>query len=267
MLNIHCILLGVVALKGAASMAVMDDEWHLRLLKRQAPGTPAYNCHDNCGQAITASRKDGHCQNDAFLTDYANCLQCSGPDNQDIWKYYSFTLTGAGSECGLSTTPLSGPQPDVGPAVSAGGQIPSGVQGSTTTAPATSVGLTTREEPEPEPTQSSTEAQSATSTKPPVETTTTTVPPAPTVTTAITSETAAATTTTAVPATEYPTYIAPATSSTSKPVVITPTYGAGNGTTTTIPTPPSYTGGANSNFVFANGFFIFISAASAVLLS
>lgn len=74
------------------------------------------------GQAIIQARNsDDVCTDDIFLTDYQNCLQCSGPDNVDIWRYYGGTLTTAASSCGLSTTPLSGEQPDVGPAIPAGG--------------------------------------------------------------------------------------------------------------------------------------------------
>ncbi|KAK6535903.1 hypothetical protein TWF281_000154 [Arthrobotrys megalospora] len=178
MLNAQLILLGAIALKGVAGVAIMDDEWHLKLLKRQAPGTPAYNCHDNCGQAITASRRENHCDDNVFNTNYANCLQCSGPDNYNIWRYYGFTLTGAGEACGLSTTPLSGKQEDVPPALPAGGVIPSGVD-TTTAPPATTttaeptVDPTTTEPPattdEPEPTEPEPTVPPTTTAEPTVE--------------------------------------------------------------------------------------------------
>ncbi|KAF2031752.1 hypothetical protein EK21DRAFT_11325, partial [Setomelanomma holmii] len=75
------------------------------LLKRQAPGTPSYNCHDNCGTAITLSRQTDKCNIDAFKTNYNNCLECAGPDNYNIWRMYGNTLSAAGSSCGLSTEP------------------------------------------------------------------------------------------------------------------------------------------------------------------
>lgn len=55
------------------------------------------------------------CTEAAFTWYYNNCLQCSGPDNYNIWDYYRGTghLDSAGASCGLRTTPLSGKQPDV----------------------------------------------------------------------------------------------------------------------------------------------------------
>lgn len=57
------------------------------------------------------------CKDGAFLIDYKNCLQCAGPDNENIWTYYGNILTKAATTCGLSTEPLAGKQQDVGPAV------------------------------------------------------------------------------------------------------------------------------------------------------
>ncbi|ORY55476.1 uncharacterized protein BCR38DRAFT_124869 [Pseudomassariella vexata] len=107
----------------AARVSASTDQLQLfsRLLKRQEPGTPAYDCHNNCGQAIIEARQsDDVCTDDIFLTDYANCLQCSGPDNENIWQYYGTTLKTAAASCGLSTTPLSGEQDAVGEAIIAG---------------------------------------------------------------------------------------------------------------------------------------------------
>ena len=37
----------------AASLSTAEgDELSAMLLKRQAPGTPEYNCHDNCGKTL-----------------------------------------------------------------------------------------------------------------------------------------------------------------------------------------------------------------------
>ncbi|KAI1083135.1 hypothetical protein F5B20DRAFT_528709 [Whalleya microplaca] len=103
------------------SASTEELQFFSRLLKRQEPGSPAYNCHDNCGQAIIQARNSKDvCTDETFLTDYKNCLQCSGPDNEDIWQYYGNTLTKSAQPCGLSTTPLTGDQPDVGAAVAAG---------------------------------------------------------------------------------------------------------------------------------------------------
>ncbi|KAI1143543.1 hypothetical protein F5Y05DRAFT_408988 [Hypoxylon sp. FL0543] len=114
--------LGVVLAATAVSASTDELQLFARLLKRQEPGSPAYNCHDNCGQAIIQGRSSSDvCHDDIFLSDYKACLQCAGPDNQDIWQYYGGTLTKDATSCGLSTTPLSGKQPDVGPAVPASG--------------------------------------------------------------------------------------------------------------------------------------------------
>ncbi|KAK6358544.1 hypothetical protein TWF730_007873 [Orbilia blumenaviensis] len=119
------------ALMSAVAAAPLDNpNWPGVLLKRQAPGTPLYNCHDNCGQAVAGSRKPapGFCSSPAFLHNYANCIQCSGPDNNNIWHYYSGTLVAAvTTNCtayGFPTTPDSGVQPPVGPAIPDGGVWP-----------------------------------------------------------------------------------------------------------------------------------------------
>lgn len=125
---------GLIALASASIHS--EDAKFSALLKRQAPGTPSYNCHDNCGwsfdvfvrsmtdktpgTAISLSRQPNKCDNDAFKTNYKNCLQCAGPDNYNIWRMYGNTLGTAGASCGLSTEPLAGKQDDVGPAVRAG---------------------------------------------------------------------------------------------------------------------------------------------------
>ncbi|KAI2471196.1 hypothetical protein F4781DRAFT_127896 [Annulohypoxylon bovei var. microspora] len=121
----------LAAVLAATAVSASTDELQFiaRLLKRQDVGTPAYNCHDNCGQAIIQGRSsDDVCNDEIFLTDYKACLQCSGPDNQDIWQYYGTTLTKDASACGLSTTPLSGTQPDVGAATPAGSSTSSSTQ-------------------------------------------------------------------------------------------------------------------------------------------
>ncbi len=42
-------LVGVLAL---ASVVAAEGVRFEELLKRQAPGTPAFNCHDNCGECM-----------------------------------------------------------------------------------------------------------------------------------------------------------------------------------------------------------------------
>ena len=132
----------------ALSSASLTPEDHLfsALLKRQEPGTPSYDCHDNCGTAITVSKAGGDfCTDEVFLYDYNNCLQCSGPDNFDIWKYYGRSLGKAAETCeGLETEPKSGKQEDVGEAKHPGessGEVSSSAEAATeasTSVPASS---------------------------------------------------------------------------------------------------------------------------------
>ncbi|KAI1734978.1 hypothetical protein F4680DRAFT_453373 [Xylaria scruposa] len=107
----------LVAAAGAEGMSAITDELSTfsNLHERQEPGSPAYSCHQACGQAILAARASKDvCSDDDFLANYDTCLKCSGPDNIDIWKIYGQTLSGFGESCGLSTTPVSGSPGDPG---------------------------------------------------------------------------------------------------------------------------------------------------------
>ena len=42
--------LGAIVAASAASASTNELQLFSRLLKRQEPGTPEYNCHDNCGK-------------------------------------------------------------------------------------------------------------------------------------------------------------------------------------------------------------------------
>ncbi|KAI1383312.1 uncharacterized protein F4822DRAFT_420132 [Hypoxylon trugodes] len=155
--------LGAIVAATAVSASTDELQFISRLLKRQEPGSPAYNCHDNCGQAIIEGRNSADaCHDDIFLTDYKVCLQCAGPDNQDIWQYYGTTLTKDASPCGLSTTPLSGKQPDAGAAIPA--KTSSGSSSSSQATPTASSSKTEASPTETAPTESvtSTEAPGAT---------------------------------------------------------------------------------------------------------
>ncbi|KAF3039993.1 hypothetical protein E8E11_006628 [Didymella keratinophila] len=120
MVAAHFLVASLVAAASATDLLVREDAYFASLLKRQEPGTPAYNCHDNCGSAITLSRGADPCNNAVFVTDYNNCLKCSGPDNYNIWRYYGGTLSSAGEKCGLDTEPWAGKQDDVPEAGSTG---------------------------------------------------------------------------------------------------------------------------------------------------
>jgi hypothetical protein len=120
------LVLGFIAL---ASATTQQDSLFAALLKRQEPGTPAYACHEACGTfirflagsritnthtgtAITLSKGADPCTNAGFTTQYDACLQCAGPDDVNIWRYYGGTLGKAGAACGLDTQPRAGPQSD-----------------------------------------------------------------------------------------------------------------------------------------------------------
>jgi len=45
------LILSLAAAVSGALALVADDDFALRLIARQAPGTPEYNCHDNCGKS------------------------------------------------------------------------------------------------------------------------------------------------------------------------------------------------------------------------
>ncbi|CAN8098349.1 unnamed protein product [Discula destructiva] len=106
----------------AVNFARVDSLIRANVLKRDdlSPGSPLYNCHDNCGEALLEGQNcPSVCSDTTFLTDYDNCLQCSGPDNADIWQWYGPDLTDYASACGLSTSPLNGTQANVTAAIAA----------------------------------------------------------------------------------------------------------------------------------------------------
>ncbi|ERT00458.1 uncharacterized protein SPSK_09679 [Sporothrix schenckii 1099-18] len=115
------VVVGSVLAAGASASGVSPLMAGIRARADLSPGSPLYNCHDNCGQAILeAQTVSSICNDNVFLTDYDNCLQCAGPDNGDIWKYYSDALTSAAAVCGLATTPAAGSQAAVGTALPGG---------------------------------------------------------------------------------------------------------------------------------------------------
>ncbi|KAL1617625.1 hypothetical protein SLS56_010890 [Neofusicoccum ribis] len=69
------------------------------LHKRQEPGTPAYECHANCGGVITLSRTDGFCDTSDFTTKFNACMACA--IEYDIWQYYGGSVTRAANTCGV----------------------------------------------------------------------------------------------------------------------------------------------------------------------
>ncbi|KAK1448114.1 hypothetical protein CCUS01_11858 [Colletotrichum cuscutae] len=71
--------------------------------KRQEPGTPRYQCHEDCGLLITLGRQDGFCTNSEWNERYGRCMSCA--NTYAIWMYYSSGVTSAAAKCGLSPTP------------------------------------------------------------------------------------------------------------------------------------------------------------------
>ncbi|SPQ21536.1 ddb02977-591a-4e59-b80e-010ec0dfe913 [Thermothielavioides terrestris] len=117
-----------------------------QILGRQAPGTPEYECHSNCGNAILAGRDSNHCSNATWVGYYEACLQCAL--QYDIWKYYGDGVTSAASACGLNPTPS--PSGDAGstvvPSTSATASVPTSgtttAQGAATTAASSGIAIT-----------------------------------------------------------------------------------------------------------------------------
>lgn len=138
MVSVRFFLGSLLAAASVSAISAEDPlEMAARLLKRQEPGSPAYNCHNTCGQAIRQGRfsGDARCSNDVFKTNYANCLKCSGPDNANIWSMYGRTLENYGRACGLSTTPASGKQDAIPEALPAVDPAASPASSPATTAP------------------------------------------------------------------------------------------------------------------------------------
>ncbi|QKX64498.1 uncharacterized protein TRUGW13939_11673 [Talaromyces rugulosus] len=78
---------------------------NLRAERRQevAPGTPLYECHANCGNAILISRTDNYCSNSTFTSGLEACLECAL--TEDIWQYYGDEVASAAKTCSDSATP------------------------------------------------------------------------------------------------------------------------------------------------------------------
>ncbi|CAH0058704.1 unnamed protein product [Clonostachys solani] len=73
------------------------------LERRQEPGTPRYQCHEDCGLLITLGRQDGYCKNSEWNERYGRCMICA--NTFGIWEYYGNSVTKAAKGCGLSPTP------------------------------------------------------------------------------------------------------------------------------------------------------------------
>ncbi|KAF2762225.1 hypothetical protein EJ05DRAFT_473140 [Pseudovirgaria hyperparasitica] len=74
------------------------------LLKRQEPGTPAYNCHAACGGVLTIGRGGGeYCDNAEYQSNLQSCLDCANTYN--IWYIYGNGVSGLAKQCQDDATP------------------------------------------------------------------------------------------------------------------------------------------------------------------
>ncbi|KAK0752370.1 hypothetical protein B0T18DRAFT_404679 [Schizothecium vesticola] len=95
-------ILAAVAIQ-ATSPPSLDSFDHAALLARQAPGTPQFDCHSNCGNVIAGARVTGHCTNETWIASYDACIGCA--QEFDIWKHYGNGVTAAAKPCNLAPTP------------------------------------------------------------------------------------------------------------------------------------------------------------------
>ncbi|EXJ80013.1 hypothetical protein A1O3_08299 [Capronia epimyces CBS 606.96] len=93
--------LGALGVSSASASFLYPDI--VPIHRRQAPGTPEYNCHANCGGVIVDARTDGYCDTANFTTALDACLDCAL--EYDIWQYYGDSVSSAAEACGLETTP------------------------------------------------------------------------------------------------------------------------------------------------------------------
>ncbi|KAI1111638.1 hypothetical protein F5Y14DRAFT_305830 [Nemania sp. NC0429] len=171
------------ALAVAAVVAATSNEPPLfaNLLQRQAPGSPEYNCHQACGQAILEVRSSKDvCGDDVFLSNYESCLECAGPDNLDIWKFYGKSLTGAAASCGLSTTPGSGNSSSTKPTTSATSTSAAPAQSETTSSAASTTTTPVESTTSATPTEASTTPVVSTTSPAPTKASTTSESSTPT---------------------------------------------------------------------------------------
>ncbi|KAK4209307.1 hypothetical protein QBC37DRAFT_486188 [Rhypophila decipiens] len=99
----HLSLLGLVVFTSSALTPANKVLGERSVLKRQAPGSPKFSCHSNCGSTIAGARIQGHCSNSTWTDLYEECLDCAV--EQGIWDMYGRSVGAAGQACGLSTTP------------------------------------------------------------------------------------------------------------------------------------------------------------------
>ncbi|PNS21014.1 hypothetical protein CAC42_3351 [Sphaceloma murrayae] len=90
----------LVVLAGVAAATALEDTYFAKLLKRQQPGTPQYDCHAACGGVISASRTENFCDSASFKSAFDSCMDCAQVYN--IWQYYGTSVSRAATTCGLA---------------------------------------------------------------------------------------------------------------------------------------------------------------------
>ncbi|KPI35257.1 uncharacterized protein AB675_3761 [Cyphellophora attinorum] len=85
--------------------AAFDFPSIVPLDKRQQPGTPQYECHEDCGGVITQARTPNFCESANFTSSLDACLECAEEFN--IWQYYGESVGAAAQSCGLDATPVA----------------------------------------------------------------------------------------------------------------------------------------------------------------
>ncbi|KAM0210293.1 hypothetical protein ACHAQD_010809 [Fusarium lateritium] len=100
--------LAVYTLLACATLSVaLDPRFEfpdtVPLVKRQQPGTPQYECHEDCGLLITLARETGFCESDEWNERYGRCMACA--NTYGIWKYYGEGVEKAAEQCDLSPSP------------------------------------------------------------------------------------------------------------------------------------------------------------------
>ncbi|KAG7125363.1 hypothetical protein HYQ45_013237 [Verticillium longisporum] len=91
----------------AAASASLAPRWDwpdaMPIEARQEPGTPRFQCHEDCGTTISLGRVEGYCNNAEWRGRYDACMICA--NTEGIWKFYRNAITPAAAACGLTAEP------------------------------------------------------------------------------------------------------------------------------------------------------------------
>ncbi|RMZ76511.1 hypothetical protein DV738_g4934, partial [Chaetothyriales sp. CBS 135597] len=122
------------SMAAAAATAGFISPEGVALARRQEPGTPAYECHAQCGGVIQLGRTENYCGTANFTNQLDYCLGCA--EEIGIWQYYGFSVSAAAEACGLDVTPS--PASGAASSTSAAPTSAAPTTEATTEAPATS---------------------------------------------------------------------------------------------------------------------------------